>query len=53
MTRIAKPVKLTDKQQIVLTQDELKDKILSFVTYFNETMAKAFKWTYKGRILKV
>lgn len=33
--------------------DELKDKILSFVTYFNETMAKAFKWTYKGRILKV
>lgn len=32
--------------------DELKDKILSFVAYFNETMAKAFKWTYKGRILK-
>ena len=31
--------------------DELKNKILSFVTYFNETMAKAFKWTYKGKVL--
>jgi len=31
--------------------DELKNKILSFVTYFNDTMAKAFKWTYKGRVL--
>ena len=31
--------------------DELKDKILSFVAYFNDTMAKAFKWTYKGKIL--
>jgi hypothetical protein len=30
---------------------ELKDKIVSFVTYFNDTMAKAFKWTYKGKIL--
>lgn len=32
---------------------ELKDKILSFVRYFNDTMAKAFKWTYKGSVLKV
>ncbi len=31
--------------------DELKNKILSFVTYLNNTMAKAFKWTYKGRVL--
>ena len=31
--------------------DELKEKILSFITYFNDTMAKAFKWTYKGKIL--
>ncbi|MDP1817289.1 MAG: transposase [Leadbetterella sp.] len=31
--------------------DELKNKILSFVAYFNETMAKAFKWTYKGKVL--
>ena len=30
---------------------ELKDKILSFVAYFNETMAKAFKWTYQGKVL--
>ena len=26
--------------------DELKNKILSFVSYFNHMMAKAFKWTY-------
>lgn len=32
--------------------DDLKDKILSFVTYFNDTMAKAFKWTYRGSVLK-
>lgn len=31
--------------------NELKNKILSFVAYFNETMAKAFKWTYKGKVL--
>ena len=31
--------------------DELKEKILSFVTYFNDTMVKAFKWTCNGRIL--
>ena len=31
--------------------NELKSKILSFVTYFNNTMARAFKWTYKGKVL--
>lgn len=30
---------------------ELKAKVLAFVEYFNCTMAKPFKWTYKGKVL--
>ena len=30
---------------------DLKAKILAFVEYFNQTMAKLFKWTYRGRAL--
>ena len=33
--------------------DELKERILEFIEYFNETLAKPFKWTYKGRPLQV
>lgn len=29
----------------------LKDKVLAFIEYFNRTMAKPFKWTYKGSAL--
>lgn len=36
-----------------LSQEDLKAKILSFIEYFNRTMAKAFKWTYKGTPLVV
>jgi transposase len=32
--------------------DELRERILQFVDYFNETMAKAFKWTYRGKALQ-
>jgi transposase len=32
---------------------ELRQRILQFVDYFNETMARGFNWTYKGRALKV
>jgi len=28
---------------------DLKNKVLAFVAYYNETMAKPFKWTYKGK----
>jgi len=31
--------------------NDLKDKVLAFVEYFNQTMAKSFKWTYRGRAL--
>lgn len=30
---------------------DLKAKVLAFVEYFNQTMAKPFKWTYRGRAL--
>lgn len=33
------------------SQDELKTRILEFIEYFNQTMAKPFKWTYKGKVL--
>lgn len=32
---------------------ELKNRILDFIDYFNRTMAKPFKWTYKGKVLAV
>ncbi|RME58226.1 transposase, partial [Candidatus Parcubacteria bacterium] len=28
--------------------DDLKAKVLAFIDYFNQTMAKPFKWTYQG-----
>ncbi|HEY9606163.1 MAG TPA: transposase [Allocoleopsis sp.] len=30
---------------------DLKTRILEFIDYFNRTMAKPFKWTYKGKAL--
>jgi len=29
--------------------EDLKRKVLAFIEYYNRTMAKPFKWTYKGR----
>jgi hypothetical protein len=31
--------------------EELRLRILDFVAYFNDTMAKPFRWTYKGKAL--
>lgn len=33
--------------------EDLSQQILAFIEYFNRTMAKPFKWTYKGRPLQV
>jgi len=30
---------------------DLKTRLLDFIDYFNRTMAKPFKWTYKGKVL--
>ena len=34
------------------SKNDLKTKILSFIDYFNQTMAKPFKWTYQAKPLK-
>ncbi len=39
------------KRASFLSKDDLKTRILSFIDYFNRTMAKPFKWTYKGKVL--
>ena len=31
--------------------NDLKAKVVAFIEYFNRTMAKPFKWTYKGKAL--
>ena len=31
--------------------ENLKEKVLAFVDYFNRTMARPFKWTYTGKVL--
>ena len=31
--------------------DDLKTKVFAFIAYYNETMAKPFKWTTKGKAL--
>lgn len=33
------------------SKDDLNSRILEFIDYFNRTMAKPFKWTYKGKVL--
>ena len=33
--------------------EDLGERIFEFIEYFNRTMAKPFKWTYKGRPLQV
>ncbi|MTW20071.1 transposase, partial [Allochromatium palmeri] len=31
--------------------DELKQRILAFIDFFNQTLAKPFRWTYIGKPL--
>ena len=33
------------------SKQDLKDKIFRFIDYFNETLAKPFKWTYRSKPL--
>jgi len=33
--------------------EHLRDRLLSFITYYNDTYAKPFKWTYTGRPLNL
>lgn len=39
------------RRESFASKAELKAKIEAFIAYFNETMAKPFKWTYQGKPL--
>lgn len=39
------------KRASFASKAELKERLLAFIDYFNHTMAKPFKWTYKGKVL--
>ena len=43
--------RLLKRASFTSTQD-LKQRILDFIAYFNRALAKPFKWTYTGRPLK-
>ena len=32
---------------------DLKERLLAFIDFFNEVLAKPFKWTYAGKPLAV
>jgi transposase len=34
------------------SKEDLRTKILNFIAYFNKVMAKPFKWTFTGQVLK-
>jgi putative transposase len=36
-----------------ISVDDLRNKVMRFIHYYNTTMAKPFKWTYKGKALSV
>jgi len=39
------------KRASFVSAADLKARLLAFIEYFNRTMAKPFKWTYKGKVL--
>ena len=39
------------KRASFTSEEDLKERVLAFIEYFNRTMAKPFKWTYTGRAL--
>ena len=34
-----------------ISKEDLRQKILRFIEYFNKTLAKPFRWTYQGKPL--
>jgi hypothetical protein len=41
------------RRQSFVSKADLKDRIERFITYFNQTMAKPFKWTWAGKPLTI
>ena len=40
------------KRANFMSKEDLKDKVLKFIDYFNQTFAKPFQWTYGGKPCK-
>ena len=41
------------KRSSFQTVEELREKLLAFIEYYNEHLAKPYKWRYKGEPLEV
>ena len=41
------------KRGSFVSKKDLKIKLEQFISYFNRTMAKPYKWTYKGKPLTI
>ena len=41
------------KNASFVSKEHLRNKVMQFIDYYNETMAKPFKWTYQGKALSV
>jgi hypothetical protein len=41
------------RRGVFRSTDDLRDRILKFIDYYNRTAAKPYKWTYAGRPLNV
>lgn len=41
------------KRSSFASLDELKAKVLAFIQYYNDSMAKPYKWTYQGKPLVI
>ena len=39
------------KRSSFCSRDALQERLLAFIDYFNATLARPFKWNYKGKIL--
>lgn len=36
-----------------VSKEDLYNKVMHFIDYYNDTMAKPFKWTYRGKALSI
>jgi len=39
------------KRGVFTSRDDLTQQVCAFISYYNRTMAKPFKWTYQGKVL--
>ncbi|MGM0411551.1 MAG: IS3 family transposase [Bacillota bacterium] len=43
---------LLNKRASFKSVEELEQRIKHYIDYYNENLAKPFKWTYTGKLLK-